>query len=443
MSYREQYLKKFTTVEGVLDSLKDGDYIFCGSASCEPLTFFNHFHTLHGKRHNITLHFNQLTSNAPMFDEKYRDLYNIESAFFSKNYKRLNEEGMVSLMPAHLHNTGRDTIFRMKLNGQHMNVALFTVSPMDKHGYFTTGSTAGYYREFIDFADRVIVEVNESSPRTFGDTYLHISEVDMIYESDDHKIAYLPRVQPTETDRLIGKAIAEIVNDGDTLQLGIGGIPSACVSELMHKRDLGIHTEMLNDGFVDLIKAGAVTNRKKNYFPNVIVTAFTQGCKETYDFIDNNPGVLHLSSTFTNSPWVVARNDNFVAINAALMVDLMGQTASDAVGKSQISGVGGQNDMVVGAKESKGGRSVIALHSTRKLKKPDGTTEMISTITPTLPYGTPVTLSRNDNDFVCTEYGMAALRGASLKERAMSLINIAHPDFRDMLLEEAKRWYLI
>ncbi len=443
MSYREQYLKKLTTLEGVYDSIKDGDYIFCGSASCEPLTFFNYFHTLHGKRHGITMHFNQLTSNAPMFNEKYRDLYTIESAFFSKNYRRLNEEGMASLMPAHLHTTGRDSIFRLKRTGQPMNIAIFSVSPMDKHGYFSTGSTAGYYREFIEYADRVIVEVNEACPRTFGDTHLHISEVDMIYESEDHKIVYLPRIQPSETDRQIGRAIAEIVNDGDTLQLGIGGIPSACVSELKHKKDLGIHTEMLNDGFVELINAGAVTNRKKNYFPNVIVTSFTQGCKETYDYIDNNPGVLHLSSTFTNSPWVVKRNENFVAINAGLMVDLMGQTASEAIGQLQISGIGGQGDMTVGGKESPGGRSVIALHATREIKRPDGTKERISTIVPTLPIGTPVTLSRNDIDFVCTEYGMAALRGASLKERALSLINIAHPDFRDKLREEAKRWYLI
>ncbi|MBQ3379316.1 MAG: 4-hydroxybutyrate--acetyl-CoA CoA transferase [Clostridia bacterium] len=441
--YKEQYLKKLKTLEGVYDSIKDGDYIFCGTASCEPLTFFNHFHTLHGKRKDLILQFNQLTSQAQMFDEKYHDLYSIESGFFSKNYRKLHESGMVTLIPMHLRYMGQEPPLRLMRNGQRMNIAIFSVSPMDKHGYFSTGSTAGYYREIIDFADRVIVEVNESCPRTFGDTYLHISEVDMIYESEDHKLFYPPKVQPSETDRLIGRAIAEIVNDGDTLQLGIGGIPSACVSELTHKKDLGIHTEMLNDGFVDLINAGAVTNRKKNYFPNIVVTAFTQGCKETYDYIDNNPGVLHLSSTFTNSPWVAKRNENFVAINAALMVDLMGQTASEAVGRMQISGAGGQVDMTIGAKESPGGRAVIALHSTRMLARPDGTKERISTIVPTLPYGTPVTLSRNDVDFVCTEYGMAALRGASLKERALSLINIAHPDYRAELLWEAKRWYLI
>ncbi len=443
MSYREQYLKKLTTIEGALESLKDGDYIFCGSASSEPITFFNNFHHLQGRRKGMILQFNQLAHEAEMFNEKYKDLYTIESAFFSKNQRKLHRCGMVTFLPTHLHNNSCDPVYRMKRTGQPLNVFVAAVSPMDKHGYFTLGSLAGYYQEYMAYADRVIVEVNEAVPRTFGDTYLHISDVDMIYESPDNKILYIDRVEPTDTDRLIGRAIAEMVNDGDTIQLGIGGIPSACVVELMHKRDLGIHTEMLNDGLVDLIKAGAVTNRKKNFFPDRIVTTFTMGCKETYDFIDDNIEVLHLTSAFTNSPAVIAKNDNFVSINAALMIDLMGQTASEAIGQTQISGTGGQVDMVVGAKESKGGRSIIALKSTRSLKKPDGTREQISTIVPVLPKGTPVTLSRNDIDYVCTEYGIAALRGASLKERALSLINIAHPSYRAQLLEEAKRWYLI
>lgn len=443
MSYKEEYLKKFTTIEGVLDMVKDGDYIFLGAASCEPVTFFKNFHHLHGKRRSITIHNNMAACDAEMFNEKYHDLYTLESAFFTRRYREMQKTGMATYIPTHLRYNCVDPLYRLKRTNQPMNIAVLAVSPMDKHGYFTMGSLAGYYRRYIDYADKIIVEVNESVPRTFGDTYLHISEVDAIYESADHKLIYPTKKLATDVEKRIGAEIAELINDGDTIQLGIGGIPSACAVELTHKRDLGIHTEMLNDGLVDLIKAGAVTNRKKNYFPNKIVTTFTMGCKETYDFIDDNVEVLHLESAFVNSPAVISRNDNFVSINTALMLDLMGQAASESIGTLQISGVGGQTDMVVGAKESKGGRSIMALASTREIKKPDGTKERISTIKPVLPEGSAVTLSRNDIDYVVTEYGMAALRGASLRERANSLINIAHPDYREQLLEEAKRWYLI
>jgi len=349
---------------------------------------------------------------------------------------------MATYMPTHLRNNGNDPVFRYNLLNKPVNAYVLAVSPMDKHGYFTSSSFAGYHRAWMEYADKVIVEVNENAPRTFGDTYIHISEVDAIYHSEDNKIIYMPIKEPDENDVKIGKYIADVINDGDNIQLGIGGIPTACARELASKKDLGVHTEMLNDGLVYLCKAGAITNKKKNYYQDKIVTTFSMGTKDVYDFIDDNPNILHLDVAYTNSPEVFARNDKVTSVNTALQIDLMGQCASEAIGTNQISGVGGQTETAVGAKESKGGKSIIALHSTREIKTPEGK-KRISTINPVHPAGTVISLSRNDVDYVCTEYGMAALRGASLKERAKALINIAHPDYRAELEEGAKRWYLI
>ncbi|MBQ1334410.1 MAG: 4-hydroxybutyrate--acetyl-CoA CoA transferase [Clostridia bacterium] len=443
MGFYEEYQQKKKTLEEAYALLKDGDFIWTCEASAEPLTFKRHLHEMHGKVHDLILYAGLSAERAPICDDEYADLISFESLFFPRYLTPLQKTGRASYMPMHLRNAGLDTIYRYKYTGRHINFLVLTVSPMDKHGYFTSGSTAINIRDLVEYADHIIVEVNESNPRTFGDTYIHISEVDTIIDSEDNKIIYIPVRDPNETDAVIGKTIAELVNEGDTVQLGIGGIPTACARELTHKKHLGIHTEMLNDGLVYLLKSGAIDNTAKNYYQNKIITTFSMGSKDVYDYIDDNPNILHLRSAYVNQPAIISRNDNFVSINTTLQIDLMGQCASEAIGTSQISGVGGQTDTAVGAKESNGGRAVIALHSTRELKQKDGTKKRVSNIYPVHPKGTVISLMRNDVDFVITEYGVAALRGASLKERATSLINIAHPDFRDELTEAAKKWYLI
>ena len=444
MDYQSIYKSKFTTVEGALARIKSNDMIYSICATGEPLTFIRNLHTLKGKVHNLTFNLNLAMENAEVYrDEEYRDLVNVQATFFPRIYSPLQKIGRSNYIPAQLRNMGNDPLYYHRRLAKPINVFVLAVSPMDKHGYFTSGSMAGFTRDIVEFADLVILEVNESVPRTFGDTYIHVTEADVIYNSADNKILYMPVKETDESDKKIGKYIAELINDGDTIQLGIGGIPTAAAVELEHKRDLGIHTEMLNDGLVYLCNAGAITNRKKNFFPNKIVTSFSMGSKTTYDFIDENINVLHLDVAFTNSPAVFSKNDNMISVNTALSVDLMGQCASEAIGTNQISGVGGQTETAVGAKESKGGKSIIALHSTANVKTKDGTRQRISSITAVHPAGTVISLSRNDVDFVVTEYGMAALRGATLKERAKALINIAHPDYRDQLTEEAKRYYLI
>jgi len=443
MNYQEMYNKKLTTLEGVYNMLESNSYMHVVNNSAEPRSFFDHLHEYHGKLSGLCMQFGNLTYTPEFFDDKYEGLTYLESPFFGRNFTALQQKGRAFIVPVHLRNSGTDIVYNLHETKRPLRYMITSVSPMDKHGYFSTATNAHMVRLFRQYADKVIVEVNEACPRTFGDTYLHISEVDAIYHSEYSDIYYAPQPQPSENDRAIGKSIAEIINDGDTLQLGIGGIPTACAIELSHKKDLGIHTEMFNDGLMHLCQVGAVTNRRKNYFKNKIVTAFSAGTKELFDYIDNNPNILHLAVNFVNQPSVVSRNDNFVSVNSTLQVDLMGQCCSEAIQTRQISGTGGQTETIIGAKESKGGRSVIALHSTRQVKQPDGTRKRISTIQPIHPEGSVISLSRNDVDFVCTEYGMAALRGATLKERARALINIAHPDFRDELEEEAKKLWLL
>ncbi|MBR2743019.1 MAG: 4-hydroxybutyrate--acetyl-CoA CoA transferase [Clostridia bacterium] len=443
MGIYEEYKKKKKTLDEAYALLKDGDFIWTCEASAEPLTFKRHLHEMSGKLHGLVMYAGLSSERQTICDDEYADLISFESLFFPRYLTPLQKTGRATYMPMHLRNAGLDPLYRYKYTGRRINFMVLTVSPMDKHGYFTSGSTAINIRDLVEYADHIIVEVNESNPRTFGDTYIHISEVDTIIDSEDNKIIYLPVREPGETDRIIGKSIAGLVNDGDTLQLGIGGIPTACAVELEKKKNLGIHTEMLNDGLVHLLKSGAITNTEKNYYRNKIITTFSMGSKDVYDYIDNNPNILHLRSAYVNNPAIISRNNNFVSINTTLAIDLMGQCSSEAIGTNQISGVGGQTDTAVGAKESLGGKSIVALHSTRELKQKDGTKKRVSNICPVHPSGTAISLMRNDVDFVVTEYGIAALRGASLKERSTALISIAHPDFRDELTAAAKKWYLM
>jgi acyl-CoA hydrolase len=289
----------------------------------------------------------------------------------------------------------------------------------------------------IAAADIVILELNPSHPRTFGDTELHISQVDYCIETD-YPVPVLPDVQSNERDEIIGKYIADYINDGDTIQLGIGGIPYAVAAALMSKKDLGVHTEMLTSGIMKLTKAGVVTNSRKNMHNGKTVATFALGTKELYDFMDDNPSVQILDGNYVNDPAVIGLNDNQVSINTTLGMDLTGQCCSESIGHKQFSGTGGQADTVTGAQKSKNGRSFIALYSTANVKNESGERELVSKIVPMLRPGSIVSLSRNDIDFVVTEYGVAALRGTSVKDRVQRLISIAHPDFREELERGAK-----
>jgi acyl-CoA hydrolase len=287
----------------------------------------------------------------------------------------------------------------------------------------------------IERAKAVVLEVNPNVPFACGNCHVHVSQVAAVVENDvPLREVGLPAIGPVQ--EAIGRYVAEMIEDGSTLQVGYGAIPDAVVMQLRHKRDLGIHTEMMGDGLLSLIECGAVTNRRKNYLPGKSIATFALGSAKLYRYMHRNPGLEMHPVDFTNDPWLAGRNDKLISVNASLQIDLFGQCGSESLGPTPYSGTGGQSDFVRAANRSEGGKSFIVLPSTAK----EGA---ISRIVPTLQPGTVVTTSKNDVNYVVTEYGVAQLRGKSMRERARALIGIAHPDFRPALEEQAARMRLV
>lgn len=312
-----------------------------------------------------------------------------------------------------------------------VDVALVQVSPPDKFGYCSLGVSVDYDMAIVKKSKMVIAQVNKFMPRTHGDSFVHVTDIDFFVE-DDRELIYLNPGPITEVEEAIGNHCASLVEDGATLQLGIGSLPDAVLMFLKDKKDLGIHSEMISEGVVDLMEAGIINNRKKTLHPNKTVVTFLMGTKRLYDYVDDNPSFYMAPVDYVNDPYVIAKNDKMVSINSCVQVDLMGQVCSETVGPMQISAVGGQVDFIRGANMSKGGKAIIAMPSTAK----GGT---ISKIVPILDEGSAVTTNRNDVSYIVTEYGIAFLRGKNLRQRAEALIKIAHPNFRDELKEEFEK----
>ena len=304
---------------------------------------------------------------------------------------------------------------------------------LNEHGYVSLGVSVDYTKGAAENSQLVIAQVNKNMPRTLGDSFLHVTQIGAFVELDTPVIELAPP-KITDVERAIGENVAKLIKDGDTLQLGIGAIPDAVLLFLKEKNDLGIHTEMFSDGVVELVEAGVITNKAKTLHRGQSVATFLMGTRRLYDYVDNNPAVAMYPVDYVNDPYVIAKNDNLVSINSCVQIDIMGQVVSTSAGLRQISGVGGQIDFVRGANMSKGGRAVMAMPSTTGKGK-------ISKIVPFLDQGSAVTTSRNDVNYVVTEYGIAQLRGKSLRKRAEALIEIAHPDFREELRAEFRRRY--
>ena len=423
--YQQEYKKKLVTLEEALDSLRDGDIIATSQCAGEPTAFFDAMHTLRGKGKKYRMFAPMcFQPHEFMSDPIYQDTFDMDITFLMGATRKGREGGLFSFYPSDLHNGPNRWI---EVNG--CSVFIAAVTPMDRHGYFQMPLCLIHERTFMEAADRIILQVNPNLPRVFGDTEIHIRDVDMIVEAAT-PLPILPQSQPNELEKTIGGYISTLVNDGDCIQLGIGGIPDAAAMALMDKKDLGVHSEMLTNSMVDLVEAGVITGRKKNLYPGKMVGTFAYGEQRLYDMIDDNPGVLLLRGDTVNDPQVVGMNDNFVSINACLSVELTGQICSETIGSRQYSGSGGQADMAIGAAHSKNGRNIIATAST----KAHGT---ISTITAQLEKGSIVTLGRNQVDYVVTEYGIAPLRGRSVRQRVENLIAVAHPDFRAELRQQA------
>ncbi|MCB2209951.1 4-hydroxybutyrate--acetyl-CoA CoA transferase [bacterium] len=351
-----------------------------------------------------------------------------ENWFYSATDRAVHPEGRVSYIPNNLHRAATDKLYA---TGGHLDVFFGTATPPNEEGYMSLSLGLIVQKDLLEAADLKIIEVNENLPWTYGDTLVHVSEVDYLVENNA-PLVELPTVPPSEIEQQIGGFIADLIEDGSTIQLGIGGIPNAITAFIMERRDLGIHTEMIVDGMVDLIEAGVVTNAKKTLHPGKTIGAFALGSEKLYKFLDHNPDVEMYRGRYTNDPYVIAQNDKMISVNTAIQVDILGQVCSQSLGTRQFSGTGGQLDTHRGAQMSKGGRGIIALRSTAK----NGS---ISTIVPTLAPGAGVTVPSQDVDTIITEYGVAELRGRSVRDRMEALIKIAHPNFRDWIRDEAHR----
>lgn len=427
-------MAKIITIQDALNLIQEGDHIVAGMAASEGREFFTHLHEVSDRVSHVTI-----DNCLPMYpyefmvNEAYKDHFTVNSWFFSGDIRKAFSHGNISFIPNQLHFAGVRRVAHLK-----PNIYVGNCTPPDKHGFVSLSLSNVYEKGMLEAADIVILEINPHFPRTLGDLEVHESDIDYFVEVD-YQPPVLPDTEPNEKDIKIGEHIASFIEDGDTIQLGIGGIPNAVANALMDKKDLGVHTEMLTTGFMKLFQHGAVTNKQKTLHKGKMVAAFALGTPELYDFIDDNPAVMLLDGNYVNDPCVIGQNDNQVSINTTIEVDLTGQCCSESIGTRQFSGTGGQTDTATGAQRAKNGRSFIALYSTTKVRdKETGERVEVSKIVPTLKPGAAVSLSRNDVDYIVTEYGAVRLRGTSIKERVKLLISVAHPKFRDELWQAAK-----
>lgn len=427
------YSNKLITIQEAVGKVKSNDVIVTGLGSAEGREFMLHLHTIADRVENVTVTNCLPMSDSPFITEEYRDKFYVDGWFYMPALRKAHKNGNVSFIPNHLHLAGTKRLFHVK-----PNIYVGAATMPDKHGYVSLSLSNTYEKRMIAAADLVILEINPNMPYTYGDVELHINDIDYMVEVS-YPVPTLADVASNEKDTKIGQAIAEYINDGDCIQLGIGGIPNAVAHALYGKKDLGVHTEMLTTGLMTLAKMGVVNGSKKQIHRGKMVATFALGNQELYEFLDHNPAVMILDGAYVNDPAVIGLNDNQISINTTLEIDLTGQCASESIGSVQFSGTGGQADTVIGAQNSKNGKSFIALYSTAMVKNPiTGEREETSKIVTQLKQGAAVSLSRNDVDYVVTEYGVASLRGTNIRERVQRLIAIAHPQFREDLLKQAK-----
>lgn len=428
------YRKRALSAERAVGLIRSGQRIFLGSNCAEPQTLVEALLAQSDRLADCELLHILTLGLAPYSDLRFENRFRHNAFFIGANVRDAVNRCGADYTPIFLSEV--PALFR---SGQiPLDVALIEVSPPDSHGYVSLGVSVDVVKAAVECAKLVIAEVNRRMPRTLGDSTIHVSQVGAFVESD-RPLPELPLPKQTEVTRRIGQYIADLIEDGATLQLGIGAIPDAVLAVLENKRDLGIHTEMFSDGVMRLVEMGVITGRRKSLRPGKIVTTFCMGSRALYDFVDNNPGCEFLPTEYVNDPFTIARNDHMVAINAAIEVDLTGQVCSDSIGSRFYSGIGGQVDFIRGAARSRGGKPVIALPSTATLR--DG--RVVSKIVPVLQEGAGVVTSRGDVHYVVTEWGVAYLHGKSVRERALALVSIAHPDFRENLLAAAKGRCLI
>ena len=425
MNWKEYYQAHTMTAEEAVSHIHSGDRVVIAHACGEPSYLVDAMVSNASAYRDVEIVHLVSMGKAEYCQPQYAENFRHNAIFLGGPTRAAIAEGRGDFTPSFFFEIPR--LFHTTLP---VDVALVMVTPPDENGMCSLGVSVDYTMEAVKCAKTVIAQVNPQMPWTGPHSLVSVEELDCIVEYD----APLIELQPPkigEVEKAIGEHCASLIPDGATLQLGIGAIPDAVLLFLKHKKDLGIHSEMVSDGVVELAEAGVITNAKKTLNPGTFVATFLMGTRRLYDFADHNPDMDLRPVDYVNSPFVISQNDNMVSINSCVQVDLMGQVASESIGSRQISGVGGQVDFVRGASASKGGVSIMAMPSTVKGK--------ISKIVPLLDEGAAVTTSRNDVDYVVTEYGVAPLKGLTLRQRAHNLIAIAHPDFRNELMEEFTR----
>jgi len=440
MNWEEEYKRKLTTAEEAVKAIKSGNRVVLGHAYGQPQHLVDAMVANKNAYENVEIVHMVSVSPAEYCRPEMQGHFIHNSFFVGVNSRDAVNEGRAKYTPCFFHE-----LPRLFTNGiLPVDVTMCQLSPPDRDGYCSFGISVDYTKPAAESSKIVIAQINEEMPRTLGDSFIHASALDYIVEYNEPILELgKPREAQSETEMElsvaqvvaemdIGSYCAELIDDGACLQLGIGAIPDAVLSFLEDKKDLGIHTEMFSDGVVDLVTKGVITCARKNFNPGKMVANFLMGTRKLYDFVHNNSFIEMHPVHYTNDPHIIGQNDKMVAINSALQVDFLGQVASDTIGTVQFSGVGGQVDFVRGASRSREGKSILAFPSTAGGGK-------YSRIVPKLTDGSIVTTSRNDVHYIVTEYGIANLRGKSLRERALSLINIAHPDFREELTRELGR----
>jgi acyl-CoA hydrolase/RimJ/RimL family protein N-acetyltransferase len=433
--WKKKYPKKFAPEDEIFSCIQRGDRIFISTGCGEPqylVQALTRYVATNPRAFAETqvMHVWSL-GVAPYADEQFDYNFRHNSFFIGDNTRNSVNTGLADYTPIFLSNVP-GLIYSGRI---HIDVALIQTSLPDDNGFVSLGISVDISRAAIEKAAVIIAQINVNMPRVLGDTFVHIKDIDYILHHDEPLLEYSPKV-PGDVGQEIGKYVSRIINDGDTIQLGYGSLPNAILYNLKNKHHLGVHTELLTDSMVDLIREGTIDNSRKNIDRGKTVAAFCMGSQSTYQFINDNPLIDFRPIDYTNNQTVIAGIENMTAINSALQVDLTGQSTAESIGSMFYSGIGGSADFMRGAVLAKGGKSILVVQSTARNGE-------VSRIVPFLETGAGVTLNRGDIHYIVTEYGISYIHGKNIRERAMDLISIAHPKFRPWLIEEAKRLSLI
>jgi acyl-CoA hydrolase/GNAT superfamily N-acetyltransferase len=424
--------EKVVDAPEAVSRIKSGSRVFIGTGCGEPQHLIKAM--INDPAIQDILVYQMLSSTFSQYidDESFRRRFLLKLFFISASMRKAAFEGKIDYIPAYL-----SQIPRLFTSGRiRLDVALVQVSPPDKFGYCSLGVSVDITRAGLETAGLVIAQVNPRMPRTWGDSFVHVDEIDWLVPFEEPLVESLPAMKDDRVAQRIGHFVSQLIDDGATLQIGFGHLPYAILRYLDHKKDLGLHTQLITDGLLPLFEKNVITNKKKTLLPGRVVTSLCMGSEKLYQYVDNNPAFYFRSSEFVNDPTVIARNDHLVSISSALEVDLTGQVCSDSMGYLFYSGIGDQVDFLRGSSMSKGGFSIIALPSTAQ----DGS---VSRIVPHLSEGAGVATTRGDVNFVITEYGIAELQGKGIFQRVVELAQIAHPKFREQLIDVAKRRHYI